>query len=67
MTKPSMQRAREHADWYSNWQQVFYSHDISFNLWCHGGFIRIRCYAGERYLPKCIIERHSGETPRFMV
>lgn len=24
-------------------------------------------YAGERYLPECIVERHRGRTARFMV
>ncbi|GFV09691.1 transposable element Tc1 transposase, partial [Trichonephila clavipes] len=27
------------------------------------GRIRVRRYAGERYLPECVIERHSSPTP----
>ncbi|GFV52440.1 hypothetical protein TNCV_2771871 [Trichonephila clavipes] len=33
----------------------------------HDGRIRVRRYAGERCLPECVIERHSGLTPRVMV
>ncbi|GFX20798.1 transposable element Tc1 transposase [Trichonephila clavipes] len=35
-----------------------------FNLWDHDVHIR---YAGERCLPECVLERHSGLTPRVMV
>ncbi|GFX05073.1 hypothetical protein TNCV_3439351 [Trichonephila clavipes] len=35
-----------------------------FNLWGHDGRIRVRRYAGERYIPQCVIERHSGLTPK---
>ncbi|GFW90034.1 transposable element Tc1 transposase [Trichonephila clavipes] len=38
-----------------------------FNLWDHDGRIRVRRYAGERCLPECVIERHSGLTPGVMV
>ncbi|GFS67029.1 transposable element Tcb2 transposase [Trichonephila clavipes] len=34
-----------------------------FNLWDHDGRIRVKRYAGERYLPECVIERYSGLTP----
>ncbi|GFS72714.1 transposable element Tc1 transposase [Trichonephila clavipes] len=33
-----------------------------FNLWDHDGRILVRRYAGERYLPDCVIEQHSGLT-----
>ncbi|GFU68061.1 transposable element Tcb2 transposase [Trichonephila clavipes] len=33
----------------------------------HDGHIRVRRYAGERYLPECVIERHSGLTSGGMV
>ncbi|GFS88076.1 transposable element Tcb2 transposase [Trichonephila clavipes] len=41
--------------------------ELRFNLWDHDGRIRVRCYAGERCFPKCVIERHSGLTPGVMV
>ncbi|GFU87103.1 transposable element Tcb2 transposase [Trichonephila clavipes] len=34
-----------------------------FNLWAHDSRIRVRRSAGERCLPECVIERHSGLTP----
>ncbi|GFW45387.1 uncharacterized protein TNCV_4734941 [Trichonephila clavipes] len=37
------------------------------NLWEHDGRIRVRHYAGDRCLPECVIERHSGLTPGVMV
>ncbi|GFW69389.1 transposable element Tc1 transposase [Trichonephila clavipes] len=40
---------------------------ISFNLPDHDGRIRVRRYAGERCLPGCVIERHSGLTSGVMV
>ncbi|GFT49568.1 transposable element Tc1 transposase [Trichonephila clavipes] len=33
-----------------------------FNLWDHDDCIRVRHYVGERCLPECVIERHSGLT-----
>ncbi|GFS88489.1 transposable element Tc1 transposase [Trichonephila clavipes] len=42
-------------------------HVSRFNLWDNDGRIRVRCYAGERCLPGCVIERHSGLTPGVMV
>ncbi|GFW84416.1 transposable element Tcb2 transposase [Trichonephila clavipes] len=36
-------------------------------MWDHDSRIRVRRYAGERCLPECVIERHSGLTPRVMV
>ncbi|GFX33054.1 transposable element Tc1 transposase [Trichonephila clavipes] len=33
----------------------------------HEGRICLRRYTGERCLPECVIERHSGLTPRVMV
>ncbi|GFW12844.1 transposable element Tc1 transposase [Trichonephila clavipes] len=38
-----------------------------FNLWHYDGRIRIRRYAGERNIPECNIERHSGRTHGVMV
>ncbi|GFW91768.1 transposable element Tc1 transposase [Trichonephila clavipes] len=46
-------------------QDVF-SNESRFNLWDHDGRIRVRRYAGERCLPECVIEPHSGRTPRFI-
>ncbi|GFS90173.1 transposable element Tc1 transposase [Trichonephila clavipes] len=37
-----------------------------FNLWNHDGRIHVRRYDGERCLPECVIERHSGLTPGVM-
>ncbi|GFX68809.1 putative transposase rhodnius neglectus [Trichonephila clavipes] len=36
-----------------------------FNLWDYDGRICVRRYAGERYLPDYVIERHSGLFPSF--
>ncbi|GFW90452.1 transposable element Tcb1 transposase [Trichonephila clavipes] len=56
-----------HRSWRADWQQVIFFDESSFNLWHHDGRIRVRRYAGERHIPECIIERHSGRTPRVMV
>ncbi|GFX06275.1 transposable element Tc1 transposase [Trichonephila clavipes] len=42
-------------------------YESRFNLRDHGGRIRARRYAGERYLPESVIERHSGLTLGVMV
>ncbi|GFU52346.1 hypothetical protein TNCV_3958651 [Trichonephila clavipes] len=47
----------------SNMQSI---HESRFNLWDLGGCIRVRCYAGERCIPECVIERHSGLKPGVM-
>ncbi|GFX94532.1 transposable element Tcb1 transposase [Trichonephila clavipes] len=52
--------------WRANWQQVIFSDESRFNLWHRDGRIRVRRYAGERHIPECIIERHSGRTPGIM-
>ncbi|GFX11870.1 transposable element Tcb2 transposase [Trichonephila clavipes] len=44
----------------SSMQLVAY--ESRFSLWDHDGRIRVRRYADERYLPECVIERHSGLT-----
>ncbi|GFX30823.1 transposable element Tc1 transposase [Trichonephila clavipes] len=53
--------------WRADWQQVVFSDKSCFNLWHHDGRIRVKLYAGERRIPECIIERHSGRTPGVMV
>ncbi|GFW54313.1 transposable element Tcb1 transposase [Trichonephila clavipes] len=57
--------AHEHRAWQANWHQVVFSDESCFDLWDHDGCIRLRCYAGERYLPECIIVRHSGQNPEL--
>ncbi|GFY24528.1 transposable element Tcb2 transposase [Trichonephila clavipes] len=59
--------ANAHRSWRADWQQVVFSDKSRFNLWHHDGRIRVRLYAGERRIPECIIERHSGRTPGVMV
>ncbi|GFT82381.1 transposable element Tc1 transposase [Trichonephila clavipes] len=54
--------ANVHRSWRADWQQVVFSDKSRFNLWHHDGRIRVRLYAGERRIPECIIERHSGRT-----
>ncbi|GFT06549.1 transposable element Tc1 transposase [Trichonephila clavipes] len=56
-----------HRSWRADWQQVVFSDESRFNLWHHDGRIRVRRYAGERHIPECIIERHSGRTPGIMI
>ncbi|GFW06514.1 transposable element Tc1 transposase [Trichonephila clavipes] len=62
-----LQWAHEHRAWQADWHQVVFSDESRFNLWDHDGCIRVRRYAGERCLPECVIERHSGLTPGVMV
>ena len=46
--------------WLAGWHQVVFSNESCFNLWvCHGRVHIIR-YAGQYFLPDCIMERHSG-------
>ncbi|GFY24274.1 transposable element Tc1 transposase [Trichonephila clavipes] len=59
--------ANVHRSWRADWQQVVFSDESRFNWWHHDGRIRVRLYAGERRIPECIIERHSGRTPGVMV
>ncbi|GFY35295.1 transposable element Tcb1 transposase [Trichonephila clavipes] len=59
-----LQWAHEHRAWRADWQQVVFSDESSFNLWNHNRRIRDTDYAGEC---ECIIKRHSGRTPGFMV
>ncbi|GFW70984.1 transposable element Tc1 transposase [Trichonephila clavipes] len=59
--------ANVHRSWRADWQQVVFSDKSCFSLWHHDGRIRVRLYAGERRIPECIIERHSGQTPGVMV
>ncbi|GFX52479.1 nitric oxide synthase [Trichonephila clavipes] len=62
-----LQWAHEHRAWQADWHQNVFSGESRFNLWDHDGRIRVRRYAGKHCLPECIIERHSGLTPRVMV
>ncbi|GFX45274.1 transposable element Tc1 transposase [Trichonephila clavipes] len=59
--------ANVHRSWRADWQQVVFSDKSRFNLCHHDGRIRVRLYGGERRIPECIIERHSGRTPGVMV
>ncbi|GFW67513.1 transposable element Tc1 transposase [Trichonephila clavipes] len=58
--------ANVHRSWRADRQQVLFSDESRFNLWHHDGRIRVGRYAGERHIPECIIERHSGRTPGVM-
>ncbi|GFW31837.1 transposable element Tcb2 transposase [Trichonephila clavipes] len=58
--------AHEHRAWQVVWHQVVFADESRFNLWEHVRHIRVRRYAGERYLPECVIARHSGLKPRVM-
>ena len=42
-------------------------HVTIFYLWDHDGCVRVRRYAGQRCFSECVIERHSGRTPRILV
>ncbi|GFV72096.1 transposable element Tc1 transposase [Trichonephila clavipes] len=59
--------ANVHRSWRADWLQVVFCDKSRFNLWHHDGRTRVRLYAGERRIPECIIERHSGQTPGVMV
>ncbi|GFV20072.1 transposable element Tcb1 transposase [Trichonephila clavipes] len=54
-------RQRTTIDTCSAWR-----YESRFNLWGHDGRIHVRRYAGERWLPDSVIERHSGLTPGVM-
>ncbi|PRD34872.1 UNVERIFIED_CONTAM: Transposable element Tcb1 transposase [Trichonephila clavipes] len=62
-----LQWAHKYRTWQAYWHQVVFSDESRFNLWDYDGRIRVRRYAGERCFPECVIERHSGLTPRVMV
>ncbi|GFT47353.1 transposable element Tcb1 transposase [Trichonephila clavipes] len=57
----------EHRAWQEDWHRVILSDESRCNLGDHDGRIRVKGYAGERYLPECVIKRHSGLTPGVMV
>ncbi|GFW30471.1 transposable element Tc1 transposase [Trichonephila clavipes] len=57
-----LQWTYEHRDWQTDCHQVVFSDKSRFNWWDHDGRFRVRRYAGESYLPECVIERHSGLT-----
>ncbi|GFX20071.1 transposable element Tcb1 transposase [Trichonephila clavipes] len=59
--------ARDDRRLRDDWQQVVFSDESRFNLWHHDSRIRVRRYAGERHIPECIIEHHSGRAPGVMV
>ncbi|GFV90769.1 transposable element Tcb1 transposase [Trichonephila clavipes] len=58
----SLQWAHDHRAWQADWPQVVFSDESRFCFWYHDGCIRVRRYAGERCLPECVFERHSGLT-----
>ncbi|GFX62271.1 transposable element Tcb2 transposase [Trichonephila clavipes] len=63
-----LQYAHEYRAWQADWHQAVFSEESRYNLWNHDGRIRDRCYAGERWLPDCVItELNSGLTPGVMV
>ncbi|GFS84464.1 transposable element Tcb1 transposase [Trichonephila clavipes] len=62
-----LQWAHEHRAWQADWHQVVFSDESRFNMWDHDNRIRVRRYAGVRCLSECVIERHSGLTPKDMV
>ncbi|GFW44770.1 transposable element Tcb2 transposase [Trichonephila clavipes] len=51
--------------WQADWLPVVFLDESRFN-WGHDGRIRVRRYVGERYLPECVIGRHSNLTPGLM-
>ncbi|GFV18375.1 transposable element Tcb1 transposase [Trichonephila clavipes] len=60
-----LQSVHQHRTWQADWHRVVFSEYSRFNLWDHDGRIRVRRYAGERCLPECVIERHSGLNPEL--
>ncbi|GFT40406.1 transposable element Tcb1 transposase [Trichonephila clavipes] len=61
------QWAYEHRVLQADWFQVFFSGESRFNLRDYDGRICVRFYAVERCHLECVIEQHSGLTPRVMV
>ncbi|GFX51987.1 HTH_Tnp_Tc3_2 domain-containing protein [Trichonephila clavipes] len=63
-----LQWAHENRAWQANWHQVVFSDESRFfNLWDHDWRICVKRYSGERCLPECVVEQHSGLTPGVMV
>ncbi|GFT32463.1 transposable element Tcb1 transposase [Trichonephila clavipes] len=62
-----LQWANVHRSWHADWQQVVFSDESRCNWLHHDGRIGFRRYAGERHIPECNIERHTGRTPGVMV
>ncbi|GFX47741.1 transposable element Tcb2 transposase [Trichonephila clavipes] len=62
-----LQWAHQHGAWQADWHQVVFSDEPRLNLWDYDGRIRVRHYAGERYLPECVIERRSCLTPGVII
>ncbi|GFX54947.1 transposable element Tc1 transposase [Trichonephila clavipes] len=62
-----LQLAHERRAWTADSHQVVFSDESRFNLWDHDDRIRLRLYASERCLPKCVIEGHSPLTFRVTV
>ncbi|GFW01021.1 transposable element Tcb1 transposase [Trichonephila clavipes] len=67
LSRKPIAEANVHRSWRADWQHVVFSDESRSNLCHHDGRIRVRRYAGERHIPECIIERHSGRTPGVMV
>ncbi|GFV60874.1 transposable element Tc1 transposase [Trichonephila clavipes] len=61
-----LQWSHELRTWQADWHQVVFSNEFRFNWWVHDDRIRVRRYAGERCLLRCVMERHSGLEPGFM-
>ncbi|GFU90251.1 hypothetical protein TNCV_3874551 [Trichonephila clavipes] len=51
----------------SSIRRLLLHHDSRFKLGDYDGRIRVRCYAGERCLPDCGVERLNGLIPEIMV
>ncbi|GFU29618.1 uncharacterized protein TNCV_2408441 [Trichonephila clavipes] len=62
-----LQWAHEHRFWQAGWHLVIFSEESRFNLWDQDGRIRVRCYACERCLRECVIERLRGLTPGVLI
>ncbi|GFX13243.1 transposable element Tcb2 transposase [Trichonephila clavipes] len=62
-----LQRAHENRAWQADEHKVVFSDESRFNLWDLDARIHVQCYAGERCLPECFIERHRGLTAGVMV
>ena len=59
-----LQWANQYKNWRAGWQ---HADESRFHLWYHDGRICVRCYAGERHFPECIIERYGGRTSKDMI
>ncbi|UYV75812.1 hypothetical protein LAZ67_13001425 [Cordylochernes scorpioides] len=57
----------ERRMWTAEWNEIVFTDESRFCLQHHGGRIRVWRHRGERILNSCVMQRHTGPAPGFMV